>query len=87
MGKEDRQVDDDLDARLGEDERARRSRVRCPKCAWQPRRHDLWACRCGASWNTFETRGVCPGCRYPWQVTQCLKCHVFSAHADWYASE
>jgi hypothetical protein len=87
MAKEGRQLDDDLDARLSDDERARRVRIRCPKCRWTPRGHDGWYCRCGTSWNTFETRGVCPTCRYGWKVTQCLACHAFSAHEDWYTSE
>ena len=87
MGKEERQLDDDLDAVLGDDERARRVRTRCPKCDWKPGKHDKWYCRCGTSWNTFMTRGVCPGCTFAWKITQCLKCHAFSAHEDWYTKE
>ncbi len=39
---------------------------------------------CGASWNTFETRGVCPRCSWKWIITQCLSCKQFSPHEDWY---
>ena len=43
-------------------------RIRCPHCRWQPERGSRWLCYpagapefffggCGASWNTFDTRG------------------------------
>ena len=60
-------------------------RIRCPHCRWKPRAWDRWGCRCGHSWNTFDTRGRCPQCEYQWHHTQCLSCHVFSPHEDWYA--
>jgi hypothetical protein len=66
---------------------ARRRRIRCPKCAWQPERHHVWYCRCGHAWNTFETRGVCPACQYAWQWTACHRCHEWSPHLDWYERE
>jgi hypothetical protein len=59
--------------------------IRCPKCGWQPRADDRWACNCGHMWNTFDTGGVCPSCVYRWKITQCLECLVVSAHSDWYA--
>ncbi len=62
-------------------------KIRCPRCAWQPRKDDRWSCRCGHAWNTFDTRGRCPECRYIWDVTQCLSCHEFSLHEAWYVSE
>jgi hypothetical protein len=64
-----------------------RGRIRCPKCVWQPTRHDRWRCRCMHVWNTFDTRGVCPSCRYAWRETQCLRCHQWSLHVDWYEKE
>jgi hypothetical protein len=64
-----------------------RPRVRCPKCGWEPRREDRWACRCGCVWNTFETHGCCPDCQYQWRDTQCPHCHAWSPHDDWYVSE
>src|SRR5215510_4975685 len=49
------------------------SRIRCPVCSWQPDASSRWCCdwvgtpepffeSCGTVWNTFETRGRCPGC-------------------------
>jgi hypothetical protein len=60
--------------------------IYCPKCGWRPRAEDRWACvpSCGTVWNTFWTRGVCPGCGIEWQKTQCLACNVVSPHKAWY---
>lgn len=64
----------------------RKPRIRCPLCAWRPRRHDRWCCRpsCGHVWNTFETAARCPACGYQWTWTACLACHRRSPHVDWY---
>jgi hypothetical protein len=59
--------------------------IRCPKCKWVPRTKNRWTCECGHDWNTFETRGHCPGCRYQWEITQCLQCGARSPHPEWYA--
>jgi hypothetical protein len=70
------------------DDPERWRRIRCPKCKWQPGRHDRWRCtHCGHTWNTFDTHGVCPGCSYAWRITKCLRCKEWSAHADWYAKD
>ena len=58
--------------------------VRCPGCNWLPAEEDRWACKCGHRWNTFETRGKCPGCGYQWTVTACWGCHRAFPHGDWY---
>jgi hypothetical protein len=68
--------------------------IRCPHCAWRPSRHDLWSCGggsgpepyagCGTTWNTFATRGVCPGCRHQWLWTLCPRCATWSLHDEWY---
>jgi hypothetical protein len=82
-------VDDDASRRAG------RARIRCPLCEWQPTAQSQWACvgdgtpepffgGCGTIWNTFETRGRCPGCRHQWTWTSCLRCHGWSLHEDWY---
>jgi hypothetical protein len=60
------------------------SKIRCPKCRWQPRRSDRWMCACGHVWNTFDTQGLCPACDAKWRETQCLRCHQWSQHEDWY---
>jgi hypothetical protein len=72
--------------RTGAQEKDGGVRIRCPRCAWEPSRHDLWSCRCLHAWNTFDTGGVCPACRHVWSETQCPRCHEWSPHADWYTS-
>lgn len=73
-------------------------RVRCPLCHWQPRSSDLWYCGdcghpeyffagCGMMWNTFTTRGLCPGCLHQWRYTSCLRCAAWSPHEEWYGDE
>ena len=67
-------------------------RIRCPKCSWEPSKDSRWYCAgapdtCGHCWNTFETRGVCPGCSKQWQTTDCLSCGASSPHDDWYVRE
>jgi tetratricopeptide (TPR) repeat protein len=62
------------------------SHVQCPRCAKQPHDHDRWLCSCGMSWNTFSTRGCCPGCNLQWLETACPVCHELSPHTDWYIS-
>jgi hypothetical protein len=58
--------------------------IRCPQCKWTPRRKNLWSCNCGHHWNTFDTRGLCPGCGHQWEITGCLHCGAMSPHAEWY---
>lgn len=73
-------------------------RIRCPVCKWRPERSSLWYCGdcphpegllkgCGAVWNTFETRGRCPGCAHQWRWTSCLSCWSWSRHEEWYEEE
>jgi hypothetical protein len=70
-------------------------RIRCPLCRWQPSASSQWSCysgdgpeppfaACGTTWNTFATRGRCPGCAHRWRWTSCLRCHEWSPHEDWY---
>ncbi|MFN8459385.1 MAG: hypothetical protein U0401_32830 [Anaerolineae bacterium] len=82
-----------------DDDASNFSRIRCPLCGWQPNASSRWACAgrggppeyfsqgCGTVWNTFTTRGLCPGCGHQWRWTACLRCHNFSLHEDWYAKE
>ena len=67
-------------------DKTKRRRIRCPKCQWEPAKHDTWCCApgCGHVWNTFETAGVCPGCSKQWAETACLRCNAWSPHDDWY---
>ena len=59
-------------------------KIRCPRCEWEPQEHDRWCCYCGHTWNTFDTGGKCPKCRFVHKNTQCRACHEWSPHADWY---
>lgn len=71
-------------------------RIRCPLCSWRPSKTSQWCCMCGDDipepffegcgtfWNTFLTRGCCPGCLHQWQWTSCLRCEQASLHDDWY---
>lgn len=69
--------------------------VRCPHCSWKPAASSRWCCEsagspepafqaCGTVWNTFSTRGRCPGCLHQWGWTSCLRCNGWSLHEDWY---
>lgn len=62
------------------------TRIRCPMCGWEPSKSDHWSCEpgCGHVWNTFETRGRCPGCDKKWFLTACLRCSQWSPHENWY---
>ena len=72
--------------------------IRCPRCKWRPTRWSVWCCAdsegpegffegCGTVWNTFETRGRCPGCNHQWRWTACLSCSEWSLHEDWYEEQ
>ena len=71
--------------------------VRCPLCTWRPDASSRWCCEpsespepffpgCRTVWNTFSTRGRCPGCDHQWHWTSCLSCSGWSLHEDWYES-
>jgi hypothetical protein len=62
-------------------------RIRCPRCGWEPERDSRWSCSCLHSWNTFDTEGRCPACGRQWVETQCLRCHQWSPHREWYIDE
>ena len=64
-------------------------KIWCPHCEWRPGPHDRWMCvpGCRTVWNTFETRGRCPGCARQWQTTCCLACARWSLHEAWYHVE
>ena len=82
----------------GDAERDAFERIRCPLCQWHPSPSSTWSCFnddtpeppfnwCGTSWNTFTTRGRCPGCQHQWRWTSCLSCGGWSLHEDWYETE
>jgi hypothetical protein len=89
-------VDTTIDLDLDENES--QVRIRRPLCEWQPRISSRWRCLrtpspegffggCGTVWNTFSTRGRCPGCQHQWRWTHCLRCHRWSSHEDWYEEQ
>jgi hypothetical protein len=63
--------------------------VACPRCGERPPNAAVWMCApgCHTSWNTFNTRGRCPGCGKQWTETACLACGQMSPHEDWYRTE
>jgi hypothetical protein len=78
-----------------EDEDEALQGIRCPRCSWRPSASSRWTClwldtpepyfdACGTVWNTFTTRGRCPGCSHQWVYTSCLRCDQWSLHNDWY---
>jgi hypothetical protein len=83
----------DIDRRLDDEEAF--EHIRCPLCGWQPTPSSTWCCEaagtpeplfegCGTTWNTFSTRGRCPGCAHQWRWTSCLRCEGWSLHDAWY---
>jgi hypothetical protein len=73
-------------------------RIRCPLCKWRPKPSSHWYCGdcdypefffdgCGTAWNTFTTRGRCPGCGHQWHWTICLSCKGWSRHEEWYDNQ
>ena len=77
------------------DDDSDQGRIRCPVCAWRPTASSRWTCHvgdtpeppfdaCGTVWNTFETRGRCPGCGHQWFWTTCPRCEEASPHQEWY---
>ena len=83
-----------LDA-LDADDEETFSGIRCPLCSWRPDASSVWCCdcvdtpepmfeSCGMVWNTFSTRGRCPGCGHEWHWTSCLRCGESSLHEAWY---
>ena len=74
------------------------NRIRCPLCKWRPKASSRWYCGdcdypeyffdgCGTGWNTFTTRGLCPGCGHQWRWTICLSCQRWSQHEEWYENQ
>jgi Zn-dependent protease len=64
----------------------RRDGFACPSCKTAPPLGELWRCgKCGKSFDTFLTQGVCPHCGAQFNMTQCLDCGTSSPIATWIA--
>ena len=96
--KRESSADADIVIGFGLDADEAFGRIRCPLCAWQPGESSRWCCTrvdapegffggCGTVWNTFSTRGRCPGCQHQWLWTKCLRCAGWSLHTAWYEDE
>ncbi len=64
-------------------------RIACPNCDWEPDGRAHWVCdACFTVWDTFDTTGICPGCRKQFTHTDCVPtaggCPTNSPHLDWY---
>jgi hypothetical protein len=92
------EVEEIVERMAGSDEAPDYERIRCPHCRWRPRASSRWYCvecphpeqfdaGCGTGWNTFDTRGRCPGCGHQWRWTACLSCNEWALHEDWYERE
>ncbi len=59
----------------------------CPSCKTAPPAGAFWKCNlCAQTFDTFQTRGVCPKCRAQFATTKCLDCGVASPMSEWVAS-
>jgi Zn-dependent protease len=62
----------------------RRAGFACPSCQAAPPVGAYWKCsRCGSSFDTFQTQGVCPSCAAQFAVTVCLDCHALNPMSTW----
>jgi Zn-dependent protease len=62
----------------------RREAFSCPSCRTAPPIGNYWKCgNCQQSFDTFETRGVCPHCGAQFATTTCLDCRVKSPIEAW----
>jgi hypothetical protein len=53
----------------------RREGLACPTCRAAPPAGAFWTCsRCGKTFDTFETRAVCPSCEATFITTSCPEC-------------
>jgi len=93
--KESRRLDEVITTRFESSEDEGLNGISCPLCSWRPSAEDTWGCQsqdtpeppfqsCGTAWNTFSTRGKCPGCAHQWRWTSCLRCGQWSLHEEWY---
>ena len=64
-----------------------RDNISCPHCHFVPYAGTQWSCSpdgCGGTFDTFETRAVCPHCNAHFSWTMCPACGKTSGHNAWY---
>jgi len=62
----------------------RRDGFACPACKTPPPLGPIWRCgKCGGSFDTFVTMGVCPNCGTQFSSTQCLDCGSLRPINEW----
>jgi hypothetical protein len=62
----------------------RRQGFACPSCRTAPPVGAYWKCgKCEQTFDTFETRGVCPHCSTQYATTMCLDCQEQRPMNDW----
>jgi len=62
----------------------RREGFACPSCRTAPPVGDYWQCgHCGQSFDTFQSRGVCPNCAAQFATTACLDCGERNPMNEW----
>ena len=65
----------------------RRDGYTCPSCKAAPPIGNFWKCgKCGQSFDTFQTGGVCPNCGTQYPVTRCLDCGHQHPMQEWATS-
>jgi Zn-dependent protease len=64
----------------------RREGFACPACKMAPPIGEVWQCaRCGQSFDTFQTGGVCPHCGSRFDVIRCGECGTLHPMHEWHA--
>lgn len=62
----------------------RHADYKCPSCHESPVAGEFWQCgKCGAAFDTFVTRAVCPNCQTQFAQTACLDCGEVNAFTEW----
>lgn len=62
----------------------RREGFACPSCKTAPPLGEYWRCgKCGKTFDTFLTQGICPHCSTQYNVTHCLDCGTANPIEAW----
>ena len=62
----------------------RRQGFACPSCKTAPPLGELWRCgKCGKTFDTFASQGICPHYGTQFDATQCLDCGTSRPIGEW----